>query len=173
LKKSKAALVAVAFALSLFSAGAAKANAWKIEPLSNQVSVIQQASELQGTDRREFICLSLAIYHESKSQPLAGMRAVGHVVLNRKKKGAWGRTLCSVVFADNQFTWSRRPVMAIMPRETKNWIQSQEVAWSILRGDPDLTNGALYFYNIKTDRPSWRFKGVQTFVLGPHVFRKF
>jgi spore germination cell wall hydrolase CwlJ-like protein len=174
LKKSKAAFAAVVLALSLFNTSPANAaNAWKMDPLSSQVTMIQKAQELQETDRRELLCLSLAIYHESKGQSEKGMRAVGHVVLNRKKSGKFPATICGVVWQPSQFSWSVRPVMGIVPREKANWVQSQEIAYRILNGDEDLTKGALYFYNVKTDRPAWRTRGVMTFVDGPHVFRKF
>lgn len=165
MKISKAAFVAVAVVLSLF-ATPALANAWKMDPLSKQVTVIQQAQELQDTDRREMLCFALAIYHESKSLKPKDMKAVGHVIQNRINDPKYPKTACGVVWQSGQFTWTARPVGAIIPREQKAWIQAQEVALDL---GPDFTQGAISFYNLRTDKPRWRGLRV-TLTLGSHVF---
>lgn len=175
MKKSKAVLAAVTMALMLFGAGETKAaNTWKMEPLSSQVPIIQKAQELQETDRREFLCLALAVYHESKGQPEIGMRAVAYVILNRKSDRRFPSTICGVVWQPGQFSWAVRPVMSLLPKESRNWITAQEIAMAALTGESnDPTSGAKFFYNTKTDRPGWSGRGTRTLTIGPHVFLKF
>lgn len=145
----------------------ALANAWKMEPLSDQVTVIQQASDLQETDRNEFLCMALALYHESKGLSPKDMQAVGHVIRNRIGDSKYPKSVCKVVWQQGQFSWTARPVMAIVPRDKKSWVQAQEVALAL---GPDCTKGATSFYNKYTDRPAWRHKGRVTLVLGAHIF---
>jgi N-acetylmuramoyl-L-alanine amidase len=173
LKKSKAAFGAAVVALTLFGAPIAKADAWKMGALSHQVSLVQEAQDLQETDRRELVCMALAIYHEAKGQAEIGMEAIGHVILNRAKSLKFPTTVCGVVWQQSQFSWTSRPVMALVPRESDAWIQAQKVALEVL--DPtseDPTHGATHFYNKVTDHPRWLKRGTRTFAVGPHVFMK-
>lgn len=165
MKLSKAAFAAVGAALLL--ATPALANDWKMDAVSNQVSVIQEAQDLQETDRREFLCLSLAIYHEAHGRPRDDLRAVGHVVKNRTRDPRYPKGVCRVVWQSGQFSWSVRPVGAIIPKDKRSWEAAQRSALDL--GD-DLTKGATSFFNIKTDPVRLRPKGRRTLVLGPHVF---
>ena len=51
---------------------AAHANEWKMDPLSNQVTILPEARESQDIDQREFLCLALDIYHEARGESLTG-----------------------------------------------------------------------------------------------------
>lgn len=45
----------------------------------------------------ELICLSLAVYHEARSEPLMGQVAVAEVVLNRAESHSYPDSVCEVV----------------------------------------------------------------------------
>lgn len=171
MKLSKATFVAaVAVLITNFCATNASANEWKMGPLSDQVSVIQEAQDFQETDRREFLCAALAIYHESKGETKLGMDAVGSVVKNRVHDPRFPKTVCGVVWQKSQFSWTIRPVGAIVPREKNEWIKAQKIALEQRSSDADPTNGANYFYNVVTDRPAWRTRGKRTLTVGVHAF---
>lgn len=176
MKKSKAAFVAAVAALTLFSAGTAKANAWKMEPLSDQVSVIQEAQELQATDRQEFLCLALTIYHEARGVHRKGKVAVAHVVLNRTTSGKFPTTICGVVWQQNkgrpQFSWTTKPVGAIVPREKASWVECQRVALESFKGSEasDPTGGATHFYNTRLVKPRWAINVTSSWQDGVHMF---
>lgn len=175
MKSSKAAFCAVVGALMLLFAPAAHAqvNEWKMDPLMSQVSYIPEATDLQDADRREMTCLSLAIYQEARGESLQGMRAVGHVIMNRTRDRRFPSTICGAVWQRSQFSWTVRPVMGILPRDDRQWRNAQQVALDLMAGrDTDLTNGANHFYNSRTDRPSWSGRGVRTLVVGVHIFRR-
>jgi spore germination cell wall hydrolase CwlJ-like protein len=55
----------------------------------------------QETDERQ--CLARVMYFESNRSSDEGMLAVGTVVMNRLQSGRYGRTICGVVGARNQF----------------------------------------------------------------------
>ena len=42
-------------------------------------------------------CLAQNIYFEARGEPMVGMVAVGHVVLNRAADSHWPRRVCSVI----------------------------------------------------------------------------
>lgn len=172
MKLPKAAFAVVVGLLMLF-ASPAIASDWKMKPLNDQVSIIQEAQELQKTNRQEFLCLALAIFHETHGQPLSGMAAVGHVIKNRTQNGKFDSTICGVVWQRNQFTWTSWPVGAIIPKDRKSWVIAQQVALTVLDATSDPTRGATYFYNRKTDNPRWAHRGRQTLISGPHIFVAF
>ena len=174
MKSSKAAFSAVAGALLLLFAtpAASQSNEWKMDPLMNQLDLIQEASDLQDADRREFTCLSLNIYHESRGESRNGQIAVSYVVLNRMESGRFPRSICSVVWQNGQFSWTTRPVGSLIPRETAAWERSQQLALDIMAGTEvaDPTGGATHFYNLRLVRPSWASRGRSTWTLGAHAF---
>lgn len=174
MKSSKAAFCAVAGALTLLFASSAHAqsNEWKMEPLQQQLSLIQEAQDLQDAERREFLCMALNIYHESRGENRSGQLAVSHVVLNRMESGRFPRSICSVIWQNGQFSWTVRPVGGIIPRDRGAWTASQNLAMEILHGitPEDPTRGATHFYNVRLVTPDWARRGQATIRLGPHAF---
>lgn len=139
-------------------------------PLRSQVSVIQEAQDLQETDRREFLCLSLALYHEARGETVKGLQAVGSVIQNRRTTGRYPKSICGVVWQDRQFTWTRYPVGALIPREKSSWQKVQRIALEVINGEVvDPTNGATHFHD-RSGRPSWSRKAVRTWREGNLIF---
>lgn len=149
----------------------AQANEWKMAPLISQVDLIPEATDLQDADRREFLCMALNLYHESRGENRSGQLAVSHVVLNRMESGRFPGSVCAVVWQRGQFSWTTRPVGGIIPRERGAWIASQNLAMEILHGNTvDPTSGATHFYNVRLARPDWAGRGRSTWRHGVHAF---
>lgn len=133
----------------------------------NQLSSteIPALKKVKTTDRRQTLCLALGLYHEARSEPEDGQRAVGHVILNRAK--ASGQTICQTVYARGQFA----PTLGKTPAEIESWKAVQEQAVE-LRTDPgwDNSQGATMFYNYKLAHPKWATGGVITAQYGYHIF---
>jgi spore germination cell wall hydrolase CwlJ-like protein len=51
-------------------------------------------------------CLAVAVFFESRSQPIEGQYAVAEVVMNRVESDRWPNTICDVVFQDKQFSFT-------------------------------------------------------------------
>lgn len=172
MKPLTATFAAVVLALmSMIFAGTANANEWKMGALSRQVTILPEALGLQNTDRREFICLALAIYHEARGEKTrTGREAVAHVVYNRTGSRAFPDSICGVVWDKGQFGWTTRPVGSLYPREPAAWLDSQRVAIAVLKGGRDPTNGATYFYGVNERKPTWAYKAIRTWRHGNHVF---
>lgn len=169
MKLPKAAF-ALAMAAFMLFATEASANAWKMGPLRSQVPIIQEAQDLQETDRREFFCLALALYHEARGETITGLHAVGSVIQNRRATGRYPKSICGVVWQDRQFTWTGYPVGAIIPREKTSWQKVQRIALAVIDGKVvDPTNGATHFHD-KSVRPSWARKATRTWREGALIF---
>ena len=109
-----------------------------------------------------------AIYFESKSEPLDGQLAVGHVIANRAKSGRFPSTYCGVVFQRSQFSFVRGHSYAQPSRASRQWQNAVAIAKIVdqkLHARP--VPGALFFH-AKRVSPGWRLTRVGS--VGNHVF---
>lgn len=117
---------------------------------------------------RDMECLAVAVYYESKGEPLEGQLAVAQTVLNRAQSGRFPATACGVVLQPRQFSFVRRGALPTPPRSSRQWQTAVAIAhiateglWSAAVDD------ALYFH-ARYVNPGWRLERIA--VLGNHVF---
>lgn len=79
---------------------------------------------------KQINCLAEAIYHEARGEPILGQVAVGMVVLNRTQTREFSGTICDVVYAKNQFTWTATPHRQPSGPE---FVFAQNLATSLIR----------------------------------------
>lgn len=124
------------------------------------------------------LCLSLNIYHEARSESLAGQYAVAQVTMNRAERDP--QKVCEVVTKPKQFSWTsslvRRKngkaflVKRGIPRDEKAWRLAQQIAELTLRGQiQDFTKGATH-YHTKKVAPVWNRKLRPVMTIGEHRF---
>ena len=67
-------------------------------------------------------CMAKNMYHEAKSQSLAGQLAVGLVVLNRVKSKNWPNDVCKVIYRAYKESWKTKktPLLKVMKRVLSN-----------------------------------------------------
>ncbi|MEM8650180.1 MAG: cell wall hydrolase [Pseudomonadota bacterium] len=58
---------------------------------------LQQLAKSNEKEKQEH-CLTLALYHEARGEPLAGQYAVGATILNRVRSSVYPNTICGVVY---------------------------------------------------------------------------
>ena len=124
----------------------------------------------------EIHCLALNIYHEARSEPVAGQRAVGHVVLNRVSDKRFPNTICAVIKQGGykkrhrcQFSWWCDG-RSDEPLEVRAWQNSKTLARSIFWGfSDDPTYGALW-YHTEAVKPIWRHSLLRGPQIGEHIF---
>lgn len=125
---------------------------------------------------REFKCLALNIFWESKGEPLVGQVAVASVTLNRLASPRFPKTICDVVWQgvengrrDCQFSWACDS-RGDRPDEAVAWQRAQQVAFRAMFLDPfDPTDGALYFH-ANYVRPAWADEKERILRIGRHIF---
>lgn len=116
------------------------------------------------TSSAALLCLAMAVYHESRSEPLIGQQAVAHVVLNRVRSGLFPDDVCSVLVQDAQFPFPWDP-----PRNAGAWRRAVHIAEQALNGHSfDPTGGALHYHRVDITVP-WSV-GMTGMVIGDHVF---
>lgn len=108
--------------------------------------------------------LARTMWGEARGEGVEGMRAVGHVVVNR------GGNIAQTIRQPGQFY-----VTAVDPNRSRGldrerWDQAQTLAASIIAGcDADPTNGANYFHEVSV-QPSWAQRMERVARIGRHIF---
>lgn len=123
--------------------------------------------------RTELNCLSRAVYWEARGEGERGMRAVAHVVINRKNDPRFPSDVCGVVYQRRgnvcQFSWACTPLRTQQIRPSRQWDMAQRIARSVYFEQPDITDGSLYFH-ARYVRPVWRHAFEEVAEYGNHIF---
>jgi len=143
-----------------------------------QISPPEQPARLSERDRKEIdafeknerLCLSLNIYHESRSDNLAGRVSVADVVLNRVDSNLFPDTICGVVHqSKTRVNWKGNivPVRGMChfswycdglsdePLEEDAWSDSQVVAEMVMNGNfRGISEGATHYHATYVE-PNW------------------
>lgn len=121
-------------------------------------------------NRRDLQCLARNIFFEAGTESMLGKIAVGQVTVNRVKLGHWGETVCEVVHAKGQFSWTDRDDLDL-DKESRNYKDSVIAAKRVLaeRKRLRILRSAL-FYHADYVRPSWIDKDQKIAHIGTHVF---
>ena len=112
------------------------------------------------------MCLALNVYHEARSEPIEGQRAVAHVTLNRARER--NMRVCDVVFEPAQFSW---PISDPKVTDERAWAIAHKVAKRAHRAGAaaDPTRGANH-YHATYVQPSWARSMERTTRIGLHIF---
>ncbi|MFL6844047.1 MAG: cell wall hydrolase [Allosphingosinicella sp.] len=125
--------------------------------------------------------MALTMWGEARSGGEEAMRAVGHVIDNRRKLGTHGRYATETVSEAWQFScWNRNDpnyramldIDRLRPgsRDQAMWVTARRLAEEILAGrSVDPTGGAL-FYHTTAVAPRWSAGVAPTRLIGGHLF---
>lgn len=112
-------------------------------------------------------CLALNIFYEAGVEDLLGKLAVGTVTMNRLTTGRWGQSICDVVYARKQFSWTLKKQE---PPTGSLWEASKEAAALVLQEHQvyDLSNSLHYHADYVV--PSWAASKQVVAQIGRHIF---
>jgi spore germination cell wall hydrolase CwlJ-like protein len=125
--------------------------------------------------------MALTMWGEARREGEAGMRAVGHVIDNRRKSGRHGGYATDTVSEAYQFScWNagdpnRRALDAIdrLPPDSADyraWVAAKRIAAEILEGrSTDPTAGALFYHTVAV-APRWSAGIAPVRRIGSHLF---
>jgi spore germination cell wall hydrolase CwlJ-like protein len=121
-------------------------------------------------NRKDIQCLAKNIFFEAGTESMLGKIAVGQVTVNRVKIGHWGETVCDVVHAKDQFSWTNKDDLSI-DKDSKTYRDSVVAAKRVLseRKRLRILKSAL-FYHADYVRPNWVDKNQKIIKIGTHVF---
>lgn len=133
------------------------------------------------------MCLALNVYHEARSEEMAGQIAVSQVVMNRVESEYYPDSPCEVIYQGPtrpqwddpdkqvpvrhrcQFSWYCDG-KSDDPTDEEAWRQSVTVAWGVFNNQVfDQVNGALW-YHADYVTPAWASEKSETARIGSHIF---
>ncbi|MEW6634932.1 MAG: cell wall hydrolase [Pseudomonadota bacterium] len=124
----------------------------------------------------EQACLAKGIYFEARSEPVRGQAAVAQVILNRVRNPAYPKTICGVVYQNDdwfnrcQFSFAcdgRKKVIT----DQASYKTAQEVAMAVTAGKifiPEVGSSTHYYANYV--HPGWARAMQRMTRIGLHIF---
>lgn len=145
------------------------------------VAITSYAYAQEERAKTEIECLAMNVYHEARSESLAGQYAVADVVLNRVESRLYPDSICGVVFQAK--TWEGVPIRdkcqfswycdgkSDHPTEVDSWLRSITVAVNILHKNQfrGLTESATHYHTDYVS-PTWNKSMDYIGRIGNHLF---
>ena len=119
---------------------------------------------------RDFYCLAKNIYHEAGVEDRVGKFAVAQVTLNRVEMGKWGNSICEVVHAYKQFSWTLKSSLRNERPSGPLWEASVEVAEQFVNGVRMSGFERVTHYHATYVSPVWSRGEPVKAKIGTHVF---
>lgn len=131
--------------------------------------VTQSPEAIVSYSEKDEACLARNIYYEAGVEGERGKYAVAQVTINRVKTGRWGKSICEVVHAKSQFSWTLKK--KLNKPKGQAWEDSQWVAHRALRGDqvPSLKT-AMFYHADYVKSPNWTIAMAEVARVGQHIF---
>ncbi|CAD7053177.1 cell wall hydrolase [Pseudorhizobium endolithicum] len=125
---------------------------------------------------REQQCLASGIYFEARGESARGQAAVAQVILNRVRNPAYPKTICGVVYQNED--WRNRCQFSFAcdnirdrVRSQHHWKMAREVAMAVTAGKIWLKEvGSSTHYHAVYVRPKWAKSMKKVGRIGLHVF---
>ena len=131
------------------------------------------------------MCLALNIYHEARSEPLAGQLAVGFSTMNRVADERYPDTVCKVVHQAKYNAWDmENPIrhrcqyswfcdgLSDKPKNDKAMLEATILAQKIYYGvSTDISEGATH-YHATYVTPYWASDMEVVLTINQHIFYK-
>lgn len=112
------------------------------------------------------LCLSIAIFHESRGESVKAQYAVAEVIHNRTKNNKYPNNYCDVIKQKGQFSFYKGS-MKPPKHEQQAWEDSKQVAKNFSKNKTNYTKGAIFFNH---QRLGVRFGSTLKCKIGKHVF---
>ena len=156
-------------------------NDWSAAPAANAPARAPAAPSEPEIDVVDARWMALTMWGEARGAGEEAMRAVGHVIDNRRRAGIPGAYVTDTVSEAFQFScWNandpnRAAMMnidALRPgsRDHRQWLLAKQIADEIMAGrSTDPTDGALFYHSVDV-APLWSEGIVPVREIGGHLF---
>ena len=134
------------------------------------------------------LCLALGLYHEARSEPLAGQLGVAFVVMNRVDDPRYPNSICGVVKEGRTYSWNKSVMikhqcqfsffcdgLSDIPQDKTAWINAQILASNVLSGTYiNFMEGSTNYHTTQV-HPLWADSNTTTKVaqVGQHIFYRW
>lgn len=118
------------------------------------------------------LCLSLALYHESRGEPHQGQLMVAAVIVNRVVSDRFPDDMCEVVMQPRQFSFVRKGKIPT-PKDAKAWKAAHNLAEQILTDTRILPPTMADHFHTTSVKPVWRKDLKKLKRVGNHIFYSY
>lgn len=125
-------------------------------------------SKIQFAKAADIECLARNVYHEARGEPLEGQIAVAQVTLNRVASSQFQGSVCKVVYAHRQFSWTHGTPKKI--KDSKAWRDSLAIARAVLTQSIPLPDFKALYFHTKQVKPRWAKTKRVLAVINNHIF---
>lgn len=132
--------------------------------------VLAQGPVMIKYNKNDVECLARNIYYEAGVETMTGKIAVGNITVNRVKTRYWGRSICDVVYAPEQFSWTKIRKRAWVSLKGKAWADSKAAAEAVLKGLRVKQLDSALFYHADYVDPYWKDDSKRAIKIGRHIF---
>lgn len=139
--------------------------------IKNQSPYIQKTTSIDYTNR-DVECLARNVYFEARSENTVGQYAIAQVTINRVSAKRWGKSVCNVVYAKKQFSWTVKNKLKTVKLKGKAWENAKLVAKASLEKGirvKDLDK-ALFYHADYISTPYWVENKAFIKSIGQHKF---
>lgn len=136
-----------------------------------EVDDLPEVNPALELDEKEKYCLAKNVYHEAGVESRKGKIAVAQVTVNRLHSGKWGKTICDVVYAKSQFSWTLNKAKRVEQPKGKLWRDSVAAVNAFLAGERvKAIKKSHHYHTTYIDKPKWSSAGKVAAVIGQHIF---
>ena len=144
-------------------------NEARMDSIEEKLDDIIQVKEKLRYTKNDVNCLTKNIYYEARGEDHRGKYAVANVTINRLKTGYWGNSICEVVYAKKQFSWTLLKKLPVPNGQL--WAESEAIARSALEGYRVRgLDKSLFYHAIHIKDPKWVDTNHEVGQIGNHVF---
>lgn len=140
-------------------------------PSKAKAPVTYKSAKRVRLSAKDTACLTRNVYHEARGEPYAGKLAVAQVTWNRVQSRQWGSSVCNVVYAPAQFSWTADPSKRFKSPRNADWFTSERIVSDYTQGlRVTRLDDATYFHATRLGRPQWTRHLTKRLAIGNHVF---
>jgi spore germination cell wall hydrolase CwlJ-like protein len=143
------------------------------KPTPNLGMHLEQGVTKISYTHRDIECLARNIYFEARSESTIGQYAIANVTINRvlAKRKSWGNSVCSVVYARKQFSWTLKAKYKTAKLKGDAWVKAKKIAVESLdHGVRVKELDKALFYHATYVNPDWRDNRNRIKSIGAHIF---
>ena len=143
-----------------------------VENIDNRLDAVEglvnNRKMVDHTDK-DIECLTRNIYYEAGTEKDIGKYAVAQVTINRVKSGYWGNTVCKVVHAPAQFSWTT--LKRLPAPDPGLYRRCRSIARSALNGiGVQGLDRSLFYHTDYIKAPNWVDVRYRVGQIGSHIF---
>lgn len=135
-----------------------------------KVAIFEEVKPLK-LNNREKECLARNVYYEAGTEKTLGKIAVAQVTLNRVQTGYWGHHICDVVYAPDQFSWTKDEDRVNAQPKGELWKESLIAVSTVIDNGVRIRQmKKALFYHADYVHPDWRDNNKMIGQIGTHIF---